>query len=219
MVKLLSLAALKGLVLALGAAKFTQAGFLDDDCGFINDGPQFTLRGDGSITTYCNDKICSTVTFTVINLNDCITNVFGDLQPKAEGQYGNFWKSCKDCHIEGTYIKCQCSKHDGSYKESSLNVSKYNAAASFSARPLTNHATQDGIVFNWNGYLACHSQVSNCYPMPWRCKPRDWWPEGWRPNVVDTPCDIWQAAMMTPAKLTLPPGLTLSTDLMSGRRA
>ncbi|OHW93974.1 CVNH domain-containing protein [Colletotrichum incanum] len=199
MVNFLSLAPLKGLILAFCAAKVTQAGFLNDGCGFIDDGPQFTLRSDGSITTYCNDKICSTVTFTVINLNDCITNVFGDLQPKEEGQYGNFWKSCKDCRIEGTYIKCQCLKHDGSYKKSSLNV--------------------DGIVFNWNGYLACHSQVSNCYPMLWQCKPKNWWPEGWRPSIVDTPCDIWQAAMMTPAELTLPPGLTLSTDLMSERRA
>ncbi|GKT42816.1 uncharacterized protein ColSpa_02997 [Colletotrichum spaethianum] len=219
MVRLLSLTPLKGFVLALGAARVTDAGFLNDDCGFIDDGPQFTLRGDGSITTYCNDKICSTVTFTVINLNDCITNVSGDLQPKAEGEYGNFWQSCHDCMIEGTYIKCQCSKEDGSYKESSLNVGKDMHLLASWQEPQANHAAQDAIVFNWNGYLACHSQVSNCYPMLWQCKPQNWWPEGWRPTIVDTPCDIWQAAMMTPAKLTLPPGLTLSTDLMSGRSA
>ncbi|KAK2005538.1 CVNH domain-containing protein [Colletotrichum eremochloae] len=197
--RFLPLAPLKGLLLALGAAKVTKAGFLSDGCGFMDDGPEFTLRGDGSITTYCNDKICSTVTFTVINLNDCITNLYGDLQPKADGYEGNFWQTCNGCRIEGTHIVCQCATGDGGFKESSLNV--------------------DSIVFNWNGYLSCHSQVSSCYPMPWGCKPANWWPDGWRPTIVDTPCDIWQAAMIPPVNLTLPPGLTLSTDMVSEERA
>ncbi|WQF82648.1 Putative cyanovirin-N [Colletotrichum destructivum] len=187
----------RGLLLALSANRVIQAGFLDDDCGFINEGPQFTLRGDGSITTYCNDKFCSTVGFTVLNLNDCIANVVGDLRPKADGERGNFWKSCKDCYIEGSHIKCQCSRLDGSFKESSLDV--------------------NSIVFNWNGYLACHSQISNCYPMTWQCMPDNWWPEGWRPTVVDTPCDIWQAATMTPPNLTLPPRLKLASNLLPER--
>ncbi|KDN65356.1 putative CVNH domain-containing protein [Colletotrichum sublineola] len=115
--RFLSLVPLKGLLLALGAAKVTKAGFLSDGCGFMDDGPEFTLRGDGSITTYCNDKICSTVTFTVINLNDCITNLYGDLQPKADGY-----------EIEGTHIVCQCATGDGGFKESSLNVVRFRAA-------------------------------------------------------------------------------------------
>ncbi|GJC97695.1 CVNH domain-containing protein [Colletotrichum higginsianum] len=171
----------RGLLLALGAAQVIQAGFLDDGCGFINEGSQFTLRGDGSITTYCNDKFCSTVGFTVLNLNDCITNVVGDLRPKADGERGNFWKSCKDCYIEGSHIKCQCSRLDGSFKESSLDVNL--------------ELLPDD--------LAVHAD--------------NWWPEGWRPTVVDTPCDIWQAATMTPPNLTLPPGLKLASNLLPGR--
>ncbi|KAK2055692.1 CVNH domain-containing protein [Colletotrichum caudatum] len=198
MVRFLSPVSLKGLLLALAAVAITEAGFLSEGCGFMGDGPEFTLRGDGSVTTYCNDKFCSTVTFTVINLNDCITNVYGDLQPKADGYVGNFWQSCKDCRVEGSHIICQCGKGDGSFKESSLNV--------------------DDIVHNWNGYLSCSGQISSCYPMRWNCKPENWWPDGWRPAIVDTPCDIWQAAMMPPANLTLPPGLKLSTDLMSKGR-
>lgn len=84
MVNPLSISALMGFVLTLGLAKVAQAGFLDDGCGYLNDGPQFTLRGDGSVTTYCEDKICGASTFSVINLNDCLSNVVGDLQIKPD---------------------------------------------------------------------------------------------------------------------------------------
>ncbi|WYZ39616.1 hypothetical protein EsH8_III_001530 [Colletotrichum jinshuiense] len=140
---MVNIISLKGLLLTLGATTIARAGFLDEGCGYLGDGPDFTLREDGSVTTYCNDKICNEVIFTVINLNDCIANVLGDLKPKANPHY----------------------------KETFININE--------------------VLDNWNGYLRCHNAISDCLPVPWKCMPKHWWPEGSPPTILTTDCDIW----------------------------
>ncbi|KAI8157603.1 hypothetical protein K4K50_004762 [Colletotrichum sp. SAR 10_71] len=164
---------LSGILLALGISKVTEAGFLDDGCGYLNDGPQFNLRDDGSITTYCNEKICGATSFSVINLNDCISNVLGDLEIKPEHhKTGDFWKTCKDCGADSwDGLKCQCETLDGTYKETHINLNE--------------------VLDNWNGYLSCGGGISDCNRIKWACKPEDWWPEGAPPKIYTTDCNIW----------------------------
>ncbi|KAL0937129.1 cvnh domain-containing protein [Colletotrichum truncatum] len=169
MIGISSTTALKGLFLALGVTKVAQAGFLDEGCGYLNDGNQFTLRGDGTVTTYCDDKICGASSFSAINLNDCIANVLGDLKIKPEHHTGS--ETCKDCIVDGYDIKCQCKTLADTYKETSINVNE--------------------VLTNWNGYLSCLGGISDCYTVKWMCKPTDWWPEGNPPQVFTTDCDIW----------------------------
>ncbi|KAF9875188.1 CVNH domain-containing protein [Colletotrichum karsti] len=161
MVKLLPMIVLKGITLTFGLAKVARAGFLDEGCGYLTDGPQFALRGDGSVTTYCEDNICGSSTFSVINLNDCLSNVLGDLQ-----------ETCQDCAPDGfADIKCKCKTLAGDYKETSIDLNE--------------------VLTNWNGYLSCRGGISDCYNTKWVCKPKDWWPEGPPPEIFSTDCDIW----------------------------
>ncbi|KAF6833078.1 cvnh domain-containing protein [Colletotrichum plurivorum] len=151
--------------------QLTTQGFLQDGCGYINSGDKFTLRADGSITTYCNDKVCGARTYTALNLNDCVANVLGDLKAKPEDHpNGNFWETCKECDIDDFHMKCKCRTLLGIYKDTSIDV--------------------NSVVTNWNGYLSCGGGISNCYTVNWMCKPANWWPEGSPPEIFTTECDI-----------------------------
>ncbi|TDZ19900.1 Cyanovirin-N-like protein [Colletotrichum orbiculare MAFF 240422] len=128
-------------VCAAAAAKPACGGFLDDGCG--DTGKPVNFHADGTVTSFCYNKICDgwQPAMTAINLDDCVTNSNGQLKAKPESvERGLFMQTCQNCTSRGSEVQCRCRDVLGQYRETSLDL--------------------NFVLTNWYGYLECSGVIS-----------------------------------------------------------